>query len=157
MLFVPLWHCSVGCPVSHRVRSPDQACSGRVRPFRSRAPISVFLSCDRPGALCTFGQPVFHLITCGIVPSTAPCCAMWGHPTGHVQVGSFRSRAPVSVLLSCDHPGALWTFGQPVFRFSPLWHRLVRRAVLHHVRLPNRARLGRADSFEGTHINFSKL
>ena len=68
----------------------------RFGPFFSRAPISVLLSCDRLGALCMFGQPVFCFLPCGIfVWSSASCRAMRGHPTGRVRVRLFRSRAPV--------------------------------------------------------------
>ena len=85
----------------------------------SRAPVSVSLSCHRPGALCMFGQPIFRFLPCGIVRSGASCRAMRGRPIGRVRVGSFRSKAPVSVLLGCDRLGALCTFGRPAFSFLP--------------------------------------
>ena len=91
----------------------------RLGPFRSRAPVSVLLSCDCPGALCTFERPICHFLPCGIVWPRASCRTMRGRLTGHIWVGSFRLRAPVSVLLSCDRPGTLCTFRWPVFHFLP--------------------------------------
>jgi len=82
-----------------------------VGPFRSRVPVSVFLSCDHPGTLCMFKRPIFPLLTCGIVQSGVPCHVVWGYPTEHASVDPFRSRAPVTVLLSCDCLGALWLLG----------------------------------------------
>ena len=54
-------------------------------------------------------------------------------------------------------PGCLVHVQVACFLFSPLWHRSVRRAVLRHVRFPKWAHLGRAVSFEGAHISFTKL
>jgi len=110
----PMWHRSVGCamwghPIGHVW----------VRSFRSRAPVLFLLGCDHPGALCTFGWPVCYFLPCGIIRSDATCGDMWGRPTGHVQVGPFHSRAPVSILLSCDHPSALCTFRWLVCHFFP--------------------------------------
>ena len=87
--------------------------------FRSRIPVSFLLSCDHLGALCTFGRIVCHLLPCGITRLGMPCRVLRGRPTGCVRVGSFRSRAPVSVFLCCDHLSALYTFGRPVFRLFP--------------------------------------
>ena len=66
--FAPLCHHSVEQAVSHRARSPVQFGS-----CRARAPVSLLLICDHPGALCTFGWPVFHFLPCAIVRSGTLC------------------------------------------------------------------------------------
>ena len=55
-------------------------------------------------------------------------------------------------------PGCIMHIWAAHFLFDPLWHIfLVGRIMSRRVRLPARARLGRAVSFEGTHISFAKL
>ena len=105
--------------------APCHAVRGRLtrriwfRPFRSRVPVLVLLSCDRPSALCMLGRPVFRFLPCGIIRSGALCCAMQGRLTERVQVRLFCSMAPISVLISCDCPGALCTFERPIYCFLP--------------------------------------
>ena len=109
-----------------RSGTPCRAVRGRptrrvkFKPICLRAPVSVSLSCDHPGSLCTFGRPICYFLPCAIiVRSGASCRAVRGHLTRCIRFELFHSWAPVSVLLSCDHLGALCTFGWPLCRFLP--------------------------------------
>lgn len=46
--------------------------------FRLRVAVSNFLSCDHPGALCSFVQLVFHFLYCNFVLSGASCLTCEG-------------------------------------------------------------------------------
>ena len=89
----------------------------QLRSFHLRVSISNFPSCDRPGALCTFVQPIFPFLPCVFIQSGAVCHAVWGSLMKHVCLGSFRLREVISNLLSCDHIGTLCTLFWPIFHF----------------------------------------